>query len=1190
MDVNPTILYNPRQNKLNLPKIKSKEANLTATNIPGPIQRILSNINQILDEDIKDDIPSTQFKESLLESVQSLSERMNSSNSFSTRDENNVLISEISRLSFTSNSDVVDTEESDSVTGDIAPKTPLSNELKRRVIRNCLDLKRLLDKESIPILTDSPIQKTLFSKSSPNITVLFRCLKEFSDVDTTVVITNLIVRLVNFCEGSAANISLMAKKNLCPILLQTVYSIHQEHYNLSLSTYSISSNMNQRIDEVYSNSFQLLAKLAKYEPKISLLARIHGTVNIAIKTLRRCVEKRDNNLMMSCFNMLKIFASKNDNNLMTIQKSNLIPLIETILKNNNQQLHIGKMENVLELLALMAKSKSSAQDLIKTFGMKFFLVNCTSLFEAVQKASLKVIRALNEFDFGKKAFEHSDGSKVLSELLNMLLQSTDSSNMSLTSVNSLSSLLVAALRSAAGQTDLPFLDHYKLRTFPLPETKNLVENDKRSNDDSVMGKESKFSSTEAYEKYLAESNKNDCRPKTSPNETGLAKQSLDFDFDCDSITDDCAMALLEGFYPAIRNPPQSIQDLVRMKLRRLCTELSYLENKPIPKCESPNSNISVRHVQPMAPGKHFVCKNYVGKDAEPLLRRTPALFRKVMFDQTARMFSQNQKGVLVYDVMDYKVAHGLKVDDGTLLFDSRFESGNLQLAIKVAPYEYDLLVQSDINSIPGKHNQWFYFSVKRMVPNVSYRFNILNLSKPASQFNNGMQPVMYSLCDPCWRRVGDPVFYIKNHYRRKELENAETLDGTDLNTFSTLVFTVSFKHKHDTCYLAYHYPYTYSELQRSLYQLNNTPIYKQCCKRSLLCRTLGGNDCILLTITDFSEECLESIPISERKYIFLSARVHPGESNSSHIMNGLIQFLLSSDEAADNLRKKCVFKIIPMLNPDGVINGSHRCSLAGVDLNRQWKSPSRTLSPTIFWAKLLFRFLVKLNKQPLLSCDFHGHSRKKNAFIFGCENTGTEIDGIEKVFSQILAQQSPIFDSTSCRFSVERSKETTARVVLRREFGIINSFTLESTYNGVDFGTQKGYQVQIPDLEILGADFGRSINVLLTQHDLTTICSNVSLDTCKPLTDITKPVETAKSKSSTSSSASSTATTPKRSRKIVSKGKKPSLAKQMIKKKSDSSKGSKKGSKNVLNVKDPVDQDEPGSESACSSDDDDDGE
>jgi hypothetical protein len=30
-----------------------------------------------------------------------------------------------------------------------------------------------------------------------------------------------------------------------------------------------------------------------------------------------------------------------------------------------------------------------------------------------------------------------------------------------------------------------------------------------------------------------------------------------------------------------------------------------------------------------------------------------------------------------------------------------------------------------------------------------------------------------------------------------------------------------------------------------------------------------------------------------------------------------------------------------MLNPDGVINGNYRCSLAGVDLNRRWKFPSK---------------------------------------------------------------------------------------------------------------------------------------------------------------------------------------------------------------------------------------------------------
>jgi hypothetical protein len=172
-------------------------------------------------------------------------------------------------------------------------------------------------------------------------------------------------------------------------------------------------------------------------------------------------------------------------------------------------------------------------------------------------------------------------------------------------------------------------------------------------------------------------------------------------------------------------------------------------------------------------------------------------------------------------------------------------------------------------------------------------------------------------------------------------------------------------------------------------------------------------------------------------------------------MHGLIQFLLSEDPLAVTLRKKCIFKIVPMLNPDGVINGSHRCSLAGHDLNRQWKTPSRTLSPTIFWTKLLYRFIVQLNKAPLLACDFHGHSRKKNVFLFGCENVNTEFDGLERVFGQMLSQQSTLLDLNSCKYSIDKSKESTSRVVLRQEFNIVNSFTLESTYCGMDTGDKK---------------------------------------------------------------------------------------------------------------------------------------
>jgi murein tripeptide amidase MpaA len=68
--------------------------------------------------------------------------------------------------------------------------------------------------------------------------------------------------------------------------------------------------------------------------------------------------------------------------------------------------------------------------------------------------------------------------------------------------------------------------------------------------------------------------------------------------------------------------------------------------------------------------------------------------------------------------------------------------------------------------------------------------------------------------------------------------------------------------------------------------------------------------------------------------VIISARVHPGESNSSFIMEGIVEFILGNEKEAKHLRDTYVFKIIPMLNPDGVIVGNYRCSLSGLDLNR----------------------------------------------------------------------------------------------------------------------------------------------------------------------------------------------------------------------------------------------------------------
>jgi len=53
------------------------------------------------------------------------------------------------------------------------------------------------------------------------------------------------------------------------------------------------------------------------------------------------------------------------------------------------------------------------------------------------------------------------------------------------------------------------------------------------------------------------------------------------------------------------------------------------------------------------------------------------------------------------------------------------------------------------------------------------------------------------------------------------------------------------------------------------------------------------------------------------------------------------------------LRDIFEFKIVHMVNADCVINGSTRCNLAGVDLNRIWNDPKRKIHPTIYHTKML---------------------------------------------------------------------------------------------------------------------------------------------------------------------------------------------------------------------------------------------
>jgi len=299
----------------------------------------------------------------------------------------------------------------------------------------------------------------------------------------------------------------------------------------------------------------------------------------------------------------------------------------------------------------------------------------------------------------------------------------------------------------------------------------------------------------------------------------------------------------------------------------------------------------------------------------------------------------------------------------SLLFDASFESANLLSAVQRGPAEYDLFLRADLHT--DGFMQWFYFGITNTCPRdhldsrhsvesigvdicnlfvpPCITFNIVNLTKPESLFNTGMQPVIYSCADAAehgigWIRSGSHVEYRSNQYVRNGL-NSSTADGA---TYYTLSFTLAFDRSDDVYLIAHSYPYTYSDHKAHLASMLRSLRKRRIVQHALLCTTLDGQDCDLITITGDADELPGVVELSSsapsflrrKKTVILSARVHPGETPASWMMRGILDFLVGDSHEARILRALFVFKIVPMLNPDGVLYGNNRCSLAGVDLNR----------------------------------------------------------------------------------------------------------------------------------------------------------------------------------------------------------------------------------------------------------------
>lgn len=244
-------------------------------------------------------------------------------------------------------------------------------------------------------------------------------------------------------------------------------------------------------------------------------------------------------------------------------------------------------------------------------------------------------------------------------------------------------------------------------------------------------------------------------------------------------------------------------------------------------------------------------------------------------------------------------------------------------------------------------------------------------------------------------------------------------------------------------------------------------------KRQELCRTVSGLPVWMIQISR------EAKKDKKKPIIVITSRIHSGETPASQVFKGAFLFLISDTKEARFLRKFYTFVLIPCLNPDGVVCGNYRNCAVGLDLNRQWINPEQELQPEIFYTKQVFKNFTEVEKRQIwIYCDIHGHSKKQNAFFYGCNtaaNGGFLSWTIVRLLPRIFAQKSHMFNIRDCRFKVEPYKIGTGRVVAWKQFQITHSFTLENSFYGYERGEDEVVQFTDEDYQTIGAKFVESI-------------------------------------------------------------------------------------------------------------------
>lgn len=270
-----------------------------------------------------------------------------------------------------------------------------------------------------------------------------------------------------------------------------------------------------------------------------------------------------------------------------------------------------------------------------------------------------------------------------------------------------------------------------------------------------------------------------------------------------------------------------------------------------------------------------------------------------------------------------------------ITLDADFDSGSLCLVASSACDDagFASSVHGNTVSLIGRDNfnnnqwKWIYFRAAGVNGQV-VNFEVGN------DFNTGSINL-----------VGHKFVYSYDQQHWSFFDNNQLISAQDKFVFSNdTAFT------HDHVYVAYGLPYPYQRTVDHTASLESNPWVVPTPSASaalVVGNSPGGTDDIgrpIPPLNLYGYQISDGSSLASKRKIVLAGGVHANETVGNWTLEGLVNFLVSDELAAAQLRQYADFYVYPMANPDGRFAGNNRTTIQvpHIDPNRAWNPPLYT--------------------------------------------------------------------------------------------------------------------------------------------------------------------------------------------------------------------------------------------------------